>query len=157
MVNTNTLVSIPINVNNDKNALMQGGANRDFKCQTYDVMRSMKLSINPLHFGRNWIERKHEPWASSMFCGLTSRWTMNRLWMKSSARANWRVNSFDSSSEKVARSPTQFLKMSPFIALKNCNFDGGWHLFLYICSVHAQTKPIIINRLLISLEKLLQK
>lgn len=65
---------------------------------------------------------------------------MYRLWMKSSAWANWRVNSFDSSSENVARSPTQFLKMSPFIALKNCNFDGGWHLFLYNIHFSRKTK-----------------
>ena len=54
-----------------------------------------------------------------MFCGLTSRWTIYRLWMKSSAAASWRVKVFDSSSENFFRSPTQFLKMSPFIALKN--------------------------------------
>ena len=61
---------------------------------------------------------KHIPLESNIFCGLTSKWTIYFECINSSAWANCLVKFFDSSSVKVFRSPTQYSKISPPIALK---------------------------------------
>ena len=66
-----------------------------------------------------YIHERHIPLESSIFCGLTSKWTIYFECINSNAWANCRVKFFDSSSVKVFRSPTQYSKISPPIALKN--------------------------------------
>ena len=85
-----------------------------------------------------YIHERHIPLESNIFCGLTSKWTIYFECINSSAWANCLVKFFDSSSVKVFRSPTQYSKISPPIALKiilECQI-----FFIWLYSVSTGTE-----------------
>ena len=85
-----------------------------------------------------YIHERHIPLESSIFCGLTSKWTIYFECINSNAWANCRVKFFDSSSVKVFRSPTQYSKISPPIALKNYFRMSDFFIWLYSVSTGTE-------------------